>query len=212
MNRPDAIYDKNYPYFNETVRRAGNLGYDSRAALRAFLRVSLPLGLKPGNKLLDVGSNIGTLGHYLKFTGVRKIGLDLNLDAISAGRTIYGNEQNNRSLVADGRAIPFESQCFDAIASQDIFEHLPDEINAAQMFEEMNRVLKPYKDMMFHKITVLEDGVNIHADQSHCIKWPTEEWYNFFTSRGWRVLGNPTRHFPIMSSISYGNFLIQREK
>ena len=29
-------------------------------------------------------------------------------------------------------------------------------------------------------------------------------------SNGSGVLGNPTRHFPIMSSVSYGNFLIQK--
>lgn len=204
-------YDRTYPYFLDSLKNTGNLGHDLRVALRDYFRVWLPLRLKPGAKLLDIGSNIGTLGHFLKYLGVCTTGIDLNRDAVRAGRNIYGNEQGNRSIVADGRSLPFRRNCFDAIVSRDVFEHLPDEKGAAQMLKEMGRVLKPDKDKMFHKITVLEDLEYIHADPSHRLKWSTSEWVSFFECRGWRVIDNPTRHFPIAGNISYGNFLLKRK-
>jgi cyclopropane fatty-acyl-phospholipid synthase-like methyltransferase len=211
MTQPDIfIYDGTYPYFKDSLANTENFRHEVRTAVRDYLRVWLPLRLVPGTKLLDVGSNIGGLGHFLKFSGVHTTGVDLNLDAIRAGRNIYGSERTNRSFIADGKYLPFKSNSFDAIVSQDMLEHVPNQEDLTQIFTEMDRVLKPNRDKMFHKITVLEDEENIHADESHSIKWTTQEWYTFFTSRGWKVLGNPTKHFPIMSSISYGNFLVRR--
>lgn len=211
MNNPDIlIYDKTYPYLEQSLKICRDSNRFLRLALRDYLRVLLPLGLRPGKRLLDVGSNIGTLGHLFKYSGVKTVGVDLNIDAIRAGRELYGKEHRNFSLHADARALPFREDSFDAVVSQDMFEHLPNTDTATLVFREMYRVLKPGNSRMYHKITVLEDSRNIDNDRSHLIKWPTEQWSDFFRSKGWNILGNPTRRFPVMSNTSYGNFLIQR--
>lgn len=204
-------YSEDYPYLRGLVETTGNLKHRLRVAMREYVRVYFPLGLKPGDKLLDVGSCIGILGHYLKYGGIRTCGIDLNHQAILTGQELFGDEKRNVSLVADAGSIPFSSGTFDAVVSQDVFEHLNNEYHAKEALREMTRVLDPRKDLMFHKITVLEDLGHIHADASYRLKWPTAQWVNFFECSGWSVIDNPTRHFPVASNISYGNFLLQRK-
>ena len=223
MNRQEAfIYNENYSYFKSSLERSGQTMHNLRLAARDYLHIWLPLGLKPGDKLLDVGCNIGTLGHMFKHTGVNTIGVDLNLAAILTGKQRYGVERKNLSLsknfslgtnfslVGDGRSLPFTQHTFDAVVSQDVLEHLPDEQDAKQMLDEMAQMLKPGKDKMFHKITVREEKDNMDADKSHFIKWPAARWVDFFEANGWQVLGPTIRHFPLRKNNSYGNFLIQR--
>lgn len=204
-------YNENYPYLKGMVENTGKLQYNLRVGLREYVRVYLPLKLRPGDKLLDVGSCIGTLGHYLKYGGVQTYGLDLNHSAVVTGKKLFGNEKRNISIVADAGHIPFPSAIFNAVVSQDVFEHLNNDCHAEIALREMARVLNPRRDLMFHKITVLEDLDHIHADDSHRIKWPTSEWVRFFEDNGWEIVDNPTRHFPIASNVSYGNFLLQRK-
>jgi cyclopropane fatty-acyl-phospholipid synthase-like methyltransferase len=211
MLQENYRYNEDYPYLKGLIKDGSKFSYNLRVALREYVRVYFPLKLKPKDRLLDVGSCVGTLGHYLKYGGVQTYGLDLNGSAILAGKELFGNETKNSSVVADGGKIPFPSGVFDAVVSQDVFEHLNDSSHAQLALLEMTRVLKPTKNLMFHKITVLEDIDHIHADESHRLKWTSQEWVNFFESNGWDVIDNPTRHFPVASKISYGNFLLQRK-
>ncbi|OGM10969.1 hypothetical protein A2Z22_03825 [Candidatus Woesebacteria bacterium RBG_16_34_12] len=211
VERSRYLYDANYPYLKFVVENTGLLRYDARVAIRDWLRVSVSLGLKPGNRILDVGCCIGTLGHYLKYGGVSTYGIDINPAAIKKGHEIFGIESSNTSIIADGMAIPYQTDYFDAVASQDVFEHFSNLDCARKALQEMDRVLKP-NQKMFHKITVLEETSHIHNDPSHRIKQTTDEWLSFFATNGWETIKNPTRHFPIKSSLSYGNFLLSRKR
>lgn len=210
LNLEQYQYNEDYPYLQGLVENTRNLKHRVRVAAREYARVYFPLGLKPGDKLLDVGSCIGILGHYLKYGGIHTYGLDLNHSAILMGKELFGNEKKNVSVVADAASIPYPSGVFDAVVSQDVFEHLNNEYHACEALREMTRVLDPNKNLMFHKVTVLEDREHIDADESHKLKWPTIHWINFFESQGWNVIDNPTRHFPIASKVSHGNFLLRR--
>ena len=52
-------YDSEYPYLKEITQNTGKLSYDFWIALRAFNEVYFPLRLKPGQRILDVGSCLG---------------------------------------------------------------------------------------------------------------------------------------------------------
>lgn len=200
-------YGADYPYLVGTLENSKKPKHQLRVAVRDYFRVFFPLGLKPGDTILDVGSCIGTMGHFFKYAGITTYGVDLNPAAVVAGRELYGNERHNQGLVGDALALPLGAGRFDAVVSQDILEHI---VNPVQALREMERVLKPGRGLMFHKITVKEDKAHIDDDDSHVTKWSTEEWVSFFESCGWNAIQNPTRKFPIASNISYGNFLVRR--
>jgi len=203
-------YGVDYPYLQEVLERTGNFRYDLRTILKDYGLIYRRLGLRPSSKVLDIGSCIGSLGHFLKYGGVKTYGIDLNSSAIKAGRELFGVERSNQSIVASAINLPFPSGFFDAIVTEDVFEHFPSPEFAGSVFAEMERVLNPERKRMYHKITVAEDTRHIEADESHMLKWSTDRWSNFFEGQGWRLVANPNLHVPIMGKVCLGYFLIQR--
>ncbi len=133
-------YNEDYPYLKGLMENTRNLKYNLRVAMREYVRVYFPLKLKPGDRILDVGSCVGTLGHYFKYGGIQTYGLDLNPAAISIGKELFGNEKRNISIVADADNIPFPTGTFDTVISQDVFEHLDDKCHAEKALNDMTRV------------------------------------------------------------------------
>ena len=203
------IYDEHYPYLQEAVTRSGELGYQLLSVAKNFGLIYKRLGLKSGDKLLDVGSCIGMTGHYLSIKGIHCYGVDVNLAALKEGQRLFGVEKRNTFIAGEASALPFVSGAFDAVISEDIFEHFPSEQFVHDAFTNMQRVLRPTQNKMFHKITVLEDVRHIDSDKSHFLKWPTKIWSEFFEHHGWRVTGNPTLRIPALGAY-YGFFFIER--
>lgn len=211
-----ATYDEGYPYLKTVVEQAEEFPLSPWRAVRAYIDFFLPLKLRPGQTILDIGSCIGTLGHHFRFAGIRTVGIDLNAAAIRTGREIYGQERNNQALQANAIAIPSSPRIFDAVISIDVWEHLPNEWSAREALSEATRVLKGRR--MLHKITVLEDGACMHADPTHKIKWPARQWRQWFESQGWRVIAPTTKRFlapsltekTIRVDAMYGYFLLER--
>ena len=121
---------------------------DEEPILNASRRIVAHMGdmmpdVKPGQKLLDLGSGFGGTGRYLH----HELGLDvtgLNLSEVENER----NRQFNRDLgledritVFDGNFedLPFEHDSFDIVFSQDSFLHSG---NRERIIEEVARVLK----------------------------------------------------------------------
>lgn len=207
------FYSENYPYLQEVKRNSGKFTYRAWTAARAFNEVYFPLDLKPGQKILDVGAGMGNLGNALKIGGIETIGIDINLAALKAGREVFSlNNQINSA--AD--KLPIKDSIFDAVVSQDLFEHLPDTTEAERVFTEMERVCKGNK--MLHKITVLEDVDWIDCDDSHMIKWHSSQWKEWFQGKNWEVVASTVKRFPVWSRHKvglgkmYGYFLLQRSE
>lgn len=203
-------YDADYPYLQEVLERTGNTYYDLKTILKNYGLVYRRLRLRPGNKVLDIGSGIGSLGHFLKYGGIKTYGIDLNFSAIKAGRGLFGAERGNQSVVANAIELPFPSGFFDAIVTNDVFEHFPGPEFADSVFSEMVRTLKPEGKGMCHKITVTEDTRHIDADESHVLKWTLKQWTDFFEKRGWHLAANPKLHIPIIGKVYPGYFLIRK--
>ena len=185
------VFDENYGYLKDISNRAPRFPYNWRYAAKAYQEIFFPLGLKPGQTMLDVGCCLGNLGHYFHFAGIDTIGIDLNMAALRQGRTLWSKERN-QLLQADAGFLPFKNASFDHVVSQDVLEHMPDENTLEKVFSEMTRVLAGNR--MYHKITVAEDTFCIDADPSHFLKWPSQKWREWFEDKGWKVTAPTTRN------------------
>lgn len=208
-------YNVDYPHLQESIRRFNKLPYVVHKAIRALMEVYFPLRLTPGANVLDVGCEMGQLGHLLKLGGVKMTGIDINIDALREGRRLFGVEKNNFTLQAQASCLPFEDNAFDAVMSEDLLEHLEGENAARASFKEMERVCGGPR--MLHKVTVLEDHDWIDADPSHRIKWTATEWTEWFRDLGWKVTLPTDRTYPAVNKKGvhfynmHGYFLIERD-
>ncbi|MEM9725625.1 MAG: class I SAM-dependent methyltransferase [Pseudomonadota bacterium] len=121
------------------------------------------LGLRPGDKVLDLGCGEGRHSHGLHMLGgLHVIGVDLNAASLAKARaglaSLSGDaaaepapgaspaavdaeaEPGTRFLQADVTDLPFEDDSFDAVICSEVLEHLPDYPAALR---EVRRVLKP---------------------------------------------------------------------
>lgn len=77
-------------------------------------------------RILDIGTNIGSLPYELNKLGYRNIyGIDICKTAIEYGRKKYP-EIEDRLLMYNGKELPFSDESFDAITMFDTIEHIPD--------------------------------------------------------------------------------------
>ncbi|KAL6129951.1 hypothetical protein ACLB2K_068333 [Fragaria x ananassa] len=106
--------------------------------------LALQLGLKPGQKVLDVGCGIGgPLREIARFSSTSITGLNNNEYQISRGKElnrIAGVDKTCDFVKADFMKIPFPENTFDAVYAIEATCHAPD---AYGCYKEIYRVLKP---------------------------------------------------------------------
>jgi SAM-dependent methyltransferase len=100
--------------------------------------------LRPGMRLLDIGSGPGsvTIGLAEAVAPGEAIGIDASSEAVESARR-RAEEQgctNVRFEVVDAYALPFDDASFDAVFSHAVMQHLADPLAALR---EARRVLKP---------------------------------------------------------------------
>lgn len=99
--------------------------------------------LKPGMRLLDVGSGPGsiTLGLAQRVAPGEVVGIDIDGDRVEQAREMATERgiTNVRLETADVYALPFEDASFDAVFSNAVHQHLSDPLAALR---EQRRVLR----------------------------------------------------------------------
>jgi SAM-dependent methyltransferase len=102
------------------------------------------MGLKPADRVLDVGCGIGGATRYIAATvGCRVTGIDLTPGYIAAAQELArrtGLAERIAYRVANALAMPFEDGTFDAALTQHVAMNIKDR---AGLYREMARVLKP---------------------------------------------------------------------
>jgi SAM-dependent methyltransferase len=93
----------------------------------------LSTALGPDSVLVDIGSKDGIIASQMSEEfGCKSVSIDLEFDL---------SEQLSTSLMkADGTQLPFRTNTVDAVISNMVFEHIP---NEEQLISETSRVLKP---------------------------------------------------------------------
>ena len=96
-------------------------GYTTRSQADALGRA---LGLGEGDHLLDIGSGCGWPGLYLaSVLGCSVVTIDPVLEgtSVAAARAASdGLGRRHHAVVAEGEALPFRSQSFDAVTHTDV--------------------------------------------------------------------------------------------
>ena len=107
------------------------------------------LGLKDGERVLDLGCGQGRHLHAMYFSArIHAVGIDLSHDDLKqtrAGFQAYpdnnpGAECRFSLSVGNALQLPFEDNSFDVIVCSEVLEHIPDYEGA---LAEISRILKP---------------------------------------------------------------------
>ncbi len=107
------------------------------------------LGLRPGERVLDLGCGGGRHAFEAARRGARVVALDAGAEEVAQVRAMAyamaeaGELAEGGSVVAvrgDARALPFPSGSFDRVVAAEVLEHIPEDQRA---IGELARVLKP---------------------------------------------------------------------
>ena len=106
------------------------------------------LGLRPGERLLDLGCGAGRHAYEAGRRGARVAAADLDLAELKEVRQLAGAMRQAGELVegtidavgGDALRLPFPDATFDRVVASEVLEHIPDDAAAAA---ELARVLRP---------------------------------------------------------------------
>lgn len=109
------------------------------------------LGVKPGDRVLDLGCGFGRHAFEALRRGARVLACDMSLaelkDVTGMFAAIAAEEGHTLppeawggTVQGDATKLPFPDDCFDRIIASEVLEHIPDDEAA---FAELARVLRP---------------------------------------------------------------------
>ncbi len=107
------------------------------------------LGLRPGERLLDLGCGTGRHAFEAAKQGAKVVALDTNLADLKEVRDLFEAMATGGEIPAEGAGaetnadalhLPFADGTFDRVVASEVMEHIPDDVGAAA---ELARVLRP---------------------------------------------------------------------
>lgn len=126
-------------YYEQAWARPELYNDRTSPARKALLRQWLPrAGLKPGDRILDLGCGCGEFAAFFKELGFESEGID-----ISTGVIDYARKTNPGPVYHSGEVqtmLPARAGQFDAVFSSEVIEHLFD---VEGYLRSINQLLKP---------------------------------------------------------------------
>ncbi len=124
------------------------------------------LGVRPGDKLLDLGCGFGRHAFEAARRGAAVVALDAGPDEVAQVRATLGAMVDAGELAADHPAsavqgnalsLPFADGTFDRVIASEVLEHIPDDTAAMR---ELARVLRPGGTMAVTVPRCVPEAVN----------------------------------------------------
>ena len=124
------------------------------------------LGVRPGDRLLDLGCGFGRHAFEAARRGASVVALDAGPEEVAQVRATLGAMVDAGELAADDTAsavqgdalaLPFAEATFDRVIASEVLEHIPDDIAAMR---ELARVLRPGGSMAVTVPRCLPEAVN----------------------------------------------------
>jgi SAM-dependent methyltransferase len=106
------------------------------------------LGVPTGGLVLDAGAGFGRHAFELARRGYRTVAIDRAIDEMAATQATLAamaetGEVEDKHVVGvlrgDTTALPFPDDCFDAVVTAEVLEHVPDDVGA---LAELRRVIR----------------------------------------------------------------------
>lgn len=135
------------------------------------------LGLRPGLRLVDVGSGIGGPARMAATSGAEVTGVDLTPEFVDTATELsvrVGMADKARFVASPGESLPFEDQSFDAAVMIHVGMNIP---TKDAVFSEIHRVLAPGGRFALYEQMSAGDG-----DLAYPLPWAQDGRTSFLES------------------------------
>ncbi len=124
-------------------RNAAFYRRDERSPLMRLLAIQRECfyGIRPGQRVLDLGCGAGGTVAELRSRGVDAVGIDFSPLMIEAA--IQGHQLHNYVSCAEAADLPFETNSFEVVIADVVLQHLAFQARLGDAFRDVNRVLRP---------------------------------------------------------------------
>ena len=141
-------------------------------------RLAQSLGLKPGMRLLDIGSGIGGAARYFAADhGAEVVGIDLTEEYVRVASTLaawVGLSEQVTFRQASALALPFEAATFEAATMLHVGMNITDK---AALCTEAARILVPSGQIGIYDVMQVGDG-----PLAFPVPWATDEAVSFLAA------------------------------
>ncbi|MBT9164967.1 MAG: putative methyltransferase YcgJ [candidate division WS2 bacterium] len=139
----------NERYFEDHLRQfSGRPSTYWRWRIKNIIQLAEP---KPGEKILDLGTGVGTVAIECSKHGAQVVGLDYSPSAIRIAQDLYKKHGRGQAdfILGDATRIPLPDSSFHKIICADLVEHLTRE-DFLKMLKECHRVLKEEGQLLIY--------------------------------------------------------------